>query len=207
MNPLSGLYAITADGVRGDTLYTQAEAALAGGSRILQYRDKSGDNVRRLKEAKALLGLCRAHQALFIINDDIGLCQQCGAHGVHLGKEDGDLPSARKALGRDRIIGISCYNDLQQAHAAADGGADYVAFGAIYPSSTKPSAANAGLALLRKARSELDLPIVAIGGITPENAPPVIEAGADMVAMIQGLFGQEDIRLAAEKTSRLFKPF
>ncbi|WP_457664786.1 thiamine phosphate synthase [Thiolapillus sp.] len=207
MNPLSGLYAITVDGVRGDTLYTQAKAALAGGSRILQYRDKSGDNVRRQKEAKALLGLCRAHQALFIINDDIGLCRQCGAHGVHLGKEDGDPSSAREALGKGSIIGISCYNDLQQAHAAADGGADYVAFGAIYPSSTKPSAANAELALLRAARSELDLPIVAIGGITPENAQPVIEAGADMVAMIQGLFGQEDIRLAAEKTSRLFKPF
>ncbi|WP_293647715.1 thiamine phosphate synthase [Thiolapillus sp.] len=207
MTALAGLYAITVDGTRGDTLYSQVESALAGGACILQYRDKSGDTLRRLTEAKTLLQLCDAHQALLIINDDIELCRRSGAHGVHLGKEDRDLPGARKILGKDSIIGVSCYNDLQRARAAADQGADYVAFGAVYRSSTKPSAVNAGLALLREARTALDLPIVAIGGITPENALPVVEAGADMVAMIQGLFGQEDIYRAAENTSRLFKPF
>ena len=207
MTALAGLYAITVDGTRGDTLYSQVESALAGGARILQYRDKSGDTLHRLTEAQTLLQRCNAHQALLIINDDIELCRRSGAHGVHLGREDRDLPSARKILGKDSIIGVSCYNDLQRAHAAADQGADYVAFGTVYPSSTKPSAVNAGLALLREARTALDLPIVAIGGITPENALPVVEAGADMVAMIQGLFGQEDIYRAAENTSRLFKPF
>jgi len=205
MNHLTGLYAITMDGIQGEALLAQARAALRGGSRILQYRDKSGDTQRRWQEAQALLALCRRHQALFIINDDLELCLQCDAHGVHLGRNDSHLGTARKKLGQNKIIGISCYNDLPLAHHAATQGADYLAFGAIYPSTTKPAAVNASLALLQRAKTELDLPIVAIGGITPENAGQVIQAGADMVAMIQGLFGQEDIRLAAQKTTRLFK--
>ena len=205
MNHLTGLYAITMDGIQGEALLAQARAALRGGSRILQYRDKSGDTQRRWQEAQALLALCRRHQALFIINDDLELCLQCDAHGVHLGRNDSHLGTARKKLGQHKIIGISCYNDLSLAHHAAAQGADYLAFGAIYPSTTKPAAVNASLALLQRAKTELDLPIVAIGGITPENAGQVIQAGADMVAMIQGLFSQEDIRLAAQKTTRLFK--
>jgi len=205
MNHLTGLYAITMDGIQGEALLAQARAALRGGSRILQYRDKSGDTQRRWQEAQALLALCRQHQALFIINDDLELCLQCDAHGVHLGRNDSHLGTARKKLGQHKIIGISCYNDLSLAHHAAAQGADYLAFGAIYPSTTKPAAVNASLALLQRAKTELDLPIVAIGGITPENAGQVIQAGADMVAMIQGLFSQEDIRLAAQKTTRLFK--
>lgn len=207
MSKLAGLYAITVDGVQGDTLYSQVEAALSGGARILQYRDKSTDNQRRLNEALQLLTLCRQHQATFIINDDIDLCLQCGAHGVHLGKNDTHYSSARNRLGADRIIGVSCYNDLQLAQAATRDGADYVAFGAIYPSTTKPLAVAAGLTLLREAKRQLSLPVVAIGGITPENALPVIQAGADMVAMIQGLFGQTDIQLAARNTRLLFENF
>ncbi|WP_456378078.1 thiamine phosphate synthase [Thiolapillus sp.] len=205
MNQLSGLYAITLEGSHGEELFAQAEAALCGGSRILQYRDKSGDTQRRQKEAQALLALCRQYQAMLIINDDLELCRQCDAHGVHLGRNDSRLETARKKLGQNKIIGISCYNDLSLAHHAASQGADYLAFGAVYPSSTKPAAVHASLELLRQAKAELDLPIVAIGGITPENAGQVIQAGADMVAMIQGLFGQQDIRLAARKTTRLFK--
>ncbi len=205
MNRLGGLYAITMDGVRGETLLAQAGAALEGGSRILQYRDKTGDTQRRREEAQALLALCREHRAILIINDDLELCRRCDAHGVHLGRGDMPLETARKLLGRDKIIGVSCYDDLQRGHHAASQGADYLAFGAIYPSSTKPAAANASLALLRQAKSELDPPVVAIGGITPENAGQAIQAGADMVAMIQGLFGQENIRHAAQKTTRLFK--
>ncbi|HID44133.1 MAG TPA: thiamine phosphate synthase [Chromatiaceae bacterium] len=207
MSKLAGLYAITVDGVQGDTLYSQVEAALSGGARILQYRDKSTDNQRRLNEALQLLTLCRQHQATFIINDDIDLCLQCGAHGVHLGKNDTHYSSARNRLGADRIIGVSCYNDLQLAQAATRDGADYVAFGAIYPSTTKPLTVAAGLTLLREAKRQLSLPVVAIGGITPENALPVIQAGADMVAMIQGLFGQTDIQLAARNTRLLFENF
>ena len=205
MNRLAGLYAITMDGIQGGALLAQAGAALEGGCRILQYRDKSGDAQRRRKEAQALLALCHEYRAILIINDDLELCRRCDAHGVHLGHDDMPVEAARNALGRDKIIGISCYNDLQRGHRAASQGADYLAFGAIYPSVTKPAAANASLALLQRAKSKLDPPIVAIGGITPENAGQVIQAGADMVAMIQGLFGQEDIRHAAQKTTRLFK--
>lgn len=207
MKPLTGLYAITVEGVHGEALFSQAHAALSGGSRILQYRDKSSEAQRREEEAQTLLTLCRKHDAILIINDDLELCLQSGAHGVHLGRDDPDLKLARKLLGADKIIGVSSYNDLQLAHDAVAGGADYVAFGAIYPSSTKPSAANAGLALLRQAKTELDTPIVAIGGITPENALPVIQAGADMLAMIQGLFGQDNIQLAASKVTRLFENY
>ncbi|WP_457670068.1 thiamine phosphate synthase [Thiolapillus sp.] len=205
MKRLTGLYAITMDGIQGKALLAQARAALEGGCRILQYRDKSGDAQRRREEALALLALCHEYRAVLIINDDLALCRQCNAHGVHLGRDDMPVAAARKILGRDKIIGISCYDDLQRGHRAASQGADYLAFGAIYPSVTKPAAANASLALLQRAKSKLDPPIVAIGGITPENADQVIQAGADMVAMIQGLFGQEDIRHAAQKTTRLFK--
>ncbi|WP_456412104.1 thiamine phosphate synthase [Thiolapillus sp.] len=205
MKRLTGLYAITMDGIQGKALLAQARAALEGGCRILQYRDKSGDAQRRREEALALLALCHEYRAVLIINDDLALCRQCNAHGVHLGRDDMPVAAARKILGRDKIIGVSCYDDLQRGHQAAGQGADYLAFGAIYPSATKPAAANASLALLRRAKSALDPPIVAIGGITPENAGQVIQAGADMVAMIQGLFGQEDIRHAARKTTRLFK--
>jgi thiamine-phosphate pyrophosphorylase len=207
MKPLTGLYAITIEGVHGEALFYQAHAALSGGSRILQFRDKSSNALRREEEAQTLLTLCRKHDAILIINDDLELCLQSGAHGVHLGRDDPDLKLARKRLGADKIIGVSSYNDLRLAHDAVAGGADYVAFGAIYPSSTKPSAVNAGLALLRQAKTELDTPIVAIGGITPENALPVIQAGADMLAMIQGLFGQDNIQLAASKVTRLFENY
>lgn len=207
MTALSGLYAITVDGVHGEPLFAQVNAALCGGSRIVQYRDKSTNTQRRGQEAQKLLALCRERGAMLIINDDLDLCLQSGAHGVHLGRDDPDLGSARKLLGSQGVIGVSCYNDLQIADEAASRGANYVAFGAIYPSSTKPAAVNAGLELLREAKSVLGLPMVAIGGITPENAYPVIQAGADMVAMIQGLFGQDDIHLAASKVTRLFKTF
>lgn len=207
VKPLFGLYAITVDGMHGEALFSQVKSALCGGSRILQYRDKSSDTQRRREEAQTLLSLCREHQAILIINDDLNLCLQTGAHGVHLGRDDPDLESAKKLLGADKIIGVSCYNDLQLAHGAVNRGADYVAFGTIYPSATKPAAVNAGLALLHQAKTELRVPIVAIGGITPENAAPVIQAGADMLAMIQGLFGQDDIQLAANTVTRLFEKF
>jgi len=202
-----GLYAITPDGLRGRELLDRTEAALRGGARLLQYRDKSADQNRRLADARALRELCMDHDALLIINDDVELCRASGAQGVHLGEDDTALEEARAHLGADIIIGISCYNDLARAHRAAAAGADYLAFGAVFPSSTKPGARKAGLELLRRARGELSLPLVAIGGITPENAPSVIETGVDMVAMIQGLFAQADIAEAARAIAQQFQAF
>ncbi|BAO43152.1 thiamine phosphate synthase [Thiolapillus brandeum] len=207
MHRLSGLYAITPRNLHGPALLEQVEALLRGGCRILQYRDKSQDREQRLNQARDLGTLCRKYQALLIINDDTDLCQASGAQGVHLGEDDMSLEQARALLGPEAVIGISCYNDMERAHQASAQGADYVAFGAVFPSSTKPLARRAGLELLRQARKELSLPLVAIGGITPENAPSVIETGVDMLAMIQGLFAQPDPEKAARRIDQTFKAF
>jgi len=203
---MRGLYAITPEGLHGATLVEAATQALAGGARVLQYRDKSGDRARRLADATALCSLCRTHGALFIVNDDLELARACGAHGVHLGREDATPEEARALLGKAALVGLSCYDEWERALQAASAGADYIAFGAFYPSPTKPGAVRADPELLRRARRELGLPVVAIGGITAENAQPLIEAGADMVAVIQGLFARPDIRAAARRISALFEP-
>ena len=202
---MRGLYAITPEDLMGSRLLKAVEEALEGGYRILQYRNKTGDAARRRQDAGALARLCRRHGARFIVNDDPELAAAVGADGVHLGRDDGSLSVVRTRLGRDAIIGISCYDDWKHAVATVQQGADYVAFGAFYPSSTKPNAACADLQLLERAHRELALPVVAIGGITPENAQPLIDAGADMVAVIQGLFGRPDIRAAAHRLSALFE--
>ncbi len=204
MKALRGLYAITPADLRGQALYQAVEAALTGGARILQYRDKSRDHPRRLTEARTLAALCRRHGALFIVNDDPNLAQATGADGVHLGRDDAALEAARALLGPKAVIGVSCYADFGRARHAAAAGADYVAFGAFYPSPTKPGAVRADPALLTRARRELACPVVAIGGITPENAQPLITAGAAMVALIQGLFGAPDITAAARYIQGLF---
>ncbi len=203
---LTGLYAIT------DTTLTPAaallpavEAALRGGARVIQYRDKSSDTQRRRSEAAALNRLCRAHHALLIINDDAQLAAEIGAAGVHIGREDADLRAARKLLGADAIIGVSCYNQLDLAQHAAAQGANYVAFGRFFASQTKPDAVAATPELLRTARAALSLPLVAIGGITPDNGGLLIDAGADMLAVIHGVFGQADIAAAAQRFTLLFK--
>ncbi len=177
----------------------QVELALKGGTRILQYRDKSHDQTVRLDRAKELLSLCRHYGAIFIINDDVELARTVAADGVHLGQDDLDIAEARSRLGREAIIGISCYNRLSLATAAQEAGADYVAFGRFFPSNTKPQALQAEINLLTQAKQALHIPIVAIGGITPENSEPLIHAGADMLAVIHGLFGQQDIRATAEQ--------
>lgn len=181
----------------GDTLIEQAAAALAGGARILQYRDKTQDHDRRLAEARALCRLCRRHHALFIVNDDASLAARVEADGVHIGGNDGEIATARALVGPGRIIGVSCYNRLELAHRAEAEGADYVAFGALFPSGTKPDAVHAPLSLIREARQSLAVPITAIGGITQDNADAVIQAGAHMLAVIQGVFSAPDIRAAA----------
>ncbi len=204
MYELTGLYAVTNQPQDSAQLIKQVSMALAGGARIIQYRDKSSDHARRIDEAGALLSLCHQHQVPLIINDDIELACQIQADGVHLGQQDAALKDARDKLGEHCIIGISCYNDFSLAQQAVADGADYIAFGAFFPSGTKPSALAASRDLLHRAKQELEIPVVAIGGITPHNAAALLDAGADMLAVVQGLFAQPDIKLAARAFSSLF---
>lgn len=201
MYSISGLYAIT-DGPRPD-FRAAVEAALAGGTSVLQYRDKTGDHARRLSEARWLSEVCAARGVPMIVNDDIGLAVACGAAGVHLGADDQSLALARERLGAQAIIGISCYDSIERARLAVAEGASYVAFGAFFSSPTKPSARSASIGLLHQS-ADLGVPRVAIGGITPDNAPLLIEAGADSVAVISAVFGSTDIRASAERFSGLF---
>jgi thiamine-phosphate pyrophosphorylase len=200
---LTGLYAITDSSQK--QLVEKVELSLKGGASIIQYRDKSSDQQKRLAQANKLLELCRRHSAYLIINDDVELACAVGADGAHLGQDDIDITSAREQLGDQAIIGISCYNRLDLAIAAQGAGADYVAFGRFFPSNSKPLAVQAEIELLQEAKKRIQLPIVAIGGITPENGAPLIAAGADMLAVIQGVFGQQDIRAAAEQFEKLFE--
>ncbi len=203
---LRGLYAITDPRLTPEpTLCDQVAAAITGGARLIQYRHKEADADTRRREAEALLVLCRVRGVPLIVNDDIALAQAIGADGVHLGREDADLQAARRTLGEDALIGVSCYNELNRARRACANGADYVAFGRFFPSRTKPEAIQAEPALLTRAKAELDRPVVAIGGITPDNGAPLIAAGADMLAVIDGLFGQSDVEAAAREFARLFE--
>lgn len=196
-----GLYVIT-DGPRLDLLEVVA-LALAGGARLLQYRDKTTDHKRRLTEARAIRALCAARKVPMIVNDDVQLALAAGAAGVHLGEDDGDIGAARAVLGPEAIIGVSCYDSLERARQLAESGADYLAFGAFFPSPTKPHARRASFELLRQTAA-LGLPRVAIGGITPDNGGSVIDAGADYLAVISAVFGDPDVRGAAARFSQLF---
>jgi len=200
-----GLYAITPETADTEQLLTQVEAALTGGVAAVQYRDKSGDVARRHEQASELVMLCRQFGVPLIVNDDLRLADLCDADGVHLGRDDGSVREARIILGKGKIIGASCYQDLALAQAAQTAGADYVAFGSFFPSPTKPAAARADLALLHEAARVLRLPIVAIGGITPANAPPLLDAGADSLAVLSALFDAADIRAAARALNQLFE--
>ena len=196
-----GLYVIT-DGPRPNLLEVVAQA-LAGGARLLQYRDKTTDSARRLTEARAIRALCAARGVPMIVNDDVALARSVGAAGVHLGEDDGDVAAARAVLGLDAIIGVSCYDSAERARQMAAAGADYLAFGAFFPSPTKPHARRASFDLLRQTAA-LGLPRVAIGGITPDNGGSLIDAGADYLAVISAVFGDPDVRGAAARFAHLF---
>ncbi|MFO1432325.1 MAG: thiamine phosphate synthase [Candidatus Competibacteraceae bacterium] len=201
-----GLYAITdPDLIPAGRLPAVVEQALLGGVRLLQYRNKRDSRQQQRQQAGALNELCRAHAVPLLINDDVALAAKVGAAGVHLGKDDMEPAAARQRLGAEAIIGISCYNRLELALAAARAGADYVAFGSFFPSPSKPEAVHADPDLLRQAKALLSIPIVAIGGITPANGKTLIEAGADYLAVISGVFGQPDSRAAAQSYVRLFE--
>jgi len=199
-----GLYAVTPDTADSDLLYQRVEAILRGGARLLQYRSKNPEPRLRLTQARALLGLCRTYAALLIVNDDVSIAQTIGADGVHVGRDDASIAAARGALG-SRLIGASCYDSLERAVQAERAGADYVAFGSFFPSSVKPQAARAPIDLLRAARARVDVPIVAIGGITLDTAPALIDAGADAVAVVSALFEAADPSAAAHAFTRLFE--
>ncbi|CAH0133251.1 Thiamine-phosphate synthase [Pseudomonas sp. Bi70] len=204
---LRGLYAITDSGLlAGGKLLPYVEAALTGGARLLQYRDKSTDEARRLREAEALRRLCESHGATLIINDDAELAARLGV-GLHLGQQDGSLAAARALLGRQAIIGGTCHAQLALAEQAAGEGASYVAFGRFFNSLTKPGAPAATLDLLATARTRVALPIVAIGGIDLHNAAPLIAHGASMIAVIHALFAAEspaEVERRARAFSALF---
>lgn len=200
---LRGLYAITDSQLLTGRFLPYVEAALDGGVTLLQYRDKSSDEARRLREAETLRTLCERYNAQLIINDDAELAARLGV-GVHLGQTDGPLTPARALLGRKAIIGSTCHGQLELAEQAAKEGASYVAFGRFFNSSTKPGAPTATLDLLDQARSKLHLPICVIGGITLENAAPLVAHGADLLAVVHGLFGAESTQEVTRR-ARAFK--
>jgi thiamine-phosphate pyrophosphorylase len=200
-----GLYAIT-DSICTPpaTLCAQVEQAISGGARLVQYRDKIASAGERLERARALLALCRSCTVPLIINDDIERAAAIGADGVHLGEQDGSATLARTRLGAAAVIGVSCYNQLERAMQAYEESASYVAFGRFFPSHSKPDARQAPPGLLTEARRRIPLPVVAIGGITPHNGASLIHAGANLLAVIHGVFCNVDTRTAAAQYASLF---
>ena len=204
---MRGLYLIADYGLLPrDRLLARVDAALGAGVRVLQARAKDGSQAERRQLVRDLAGMCRGYGIPLIVNDDLDLAAAVGAAGVHLGRDDADPAQARRRLGEDALVGVSCYNDLGRAEAAEASGASYVAFGSFYPSGVKPQAIQARPKLLRQARQQLHIPICAIGGITPDNAAPLLAAGADMVAVISAVLLAPDPADAARRLANLFAP-
>jgi thiamine-phosphate pyrophosphorylase len=204
---LRGLCAVTLDDSLSPRLSALVKAALDGGTPFVQYRNKTASRTLRRSQAAEMLRICRASGAKLIINDDVWLAVEIGADGAHLGRDDapgGSLLAAREALGTKRILGVSCYNELERGEEAAAAGADYLAFGSVFPSRTKPGSVHAPLELLGAARQRFGLPVAAIGGITLDNAQQVIAAGADMLAVVSNLFDAMDIKARAAAYQQLF---
>lgn len=198
---IHGLYVVTPASA---SLMEEVRAALDGGARVVQYRDKYSDPRTCLEKARQLRQLCRERDAVFIVNDDLDLALKVKADGLHIGKSDGRLETIRERFA-DGIIGVSCYNELDRAIAAEQQGADYVAFGRFFPSRTKPDAVQAAPELIEHAKKRIGIPIVAIGGINALNATRVIKAGADAVAVIDAIFSARNIQLAARAIAQKFE--
>ena len=201
---MTGLYAITPDLSDSSALLRKVEAALEGGARALQYRNKVADPALRLEQARGLAQLCRTYQVPLIINDHLELALEVDADGLHIGAEDGSIGEARRRLGADKILGVTCYRKIENAYEAARFGADYVAFGGFFASPVKGGSGGAPMTILGEAKRRPGLPVVAIGGITVENAPQLIVAGADSVAVITAVFGAADVKAAAQQFSAIF---
>ena len=203
---MKGLYVITdCDRLAGASLLSVTEEILQAGVTALQYRDKSAGDTGRKCTAAALSTLCREYGCLFIVNDDVQLAKSTGSDGVHLGQGDVDCKTARKTLGEEAIIGVSCYNSLDLARTAATDGADYVAFGSFYPTSSKRNTVTAEPAIIKQAKASLSLPVAAIGGITPANCPPLLARGADMLAVISSIYRAKDPTAAVEEFNRVIR--
>ncbi len=189
---LRGLYGITDEQLlpHSHALFSAAEAAMRGGLSLLQYRSKSLPRSEQARQAETLRRLCDEYGVLLIINDDVELAYETGADGVHVGRHDEDIVRARARLGDQAIIGVSCYNELERALQAQQQGADYVAFGRFFASKTKPEAVPADVEILQQAKSKLDIPVCAIGGITAANGATLVDGGADMLAVIHDLFSR-----------------
>ncbi len=203
--PGHGLYAITDAQLTPEAwLSDRVAKAIEGGAVMIQYRNKIADEAQREREARLLRDMCHTHRVPLIINDHVELAHRIGAQGVHLGEADMQVHEARALLGAHAIIGVSCYNQFQRALRAQQAGADYVAFGSFNASPTKSGTVRATIELLHEAKQHLHLPMVAIGGITPENGRPIVQAGASLIAACYGVFGQPDVRIAAHKYEHLF---
>jgi len=201
---VGGLYAVTPDTTDTAQLKAQVEAALVGGAALVQYRNKTADPDLRVVQARALQALCTTYKVPLIINDYLDLVAIVNAAGLHVGKDDISLAEARARLEPGKLLGASCYNRIEDAVKAVADGADYVAFGSFFPSTVKPGAVHASPTILREAKRTLAVPVVAIGGITHENATELIAAGADAIAVISALFGAADVRFAAERFKGFF---
>ena len=201
---IKGLYAITPDMADLNSLIQKTRLAIEGGAFMVQYRSKIQDRDVKMQQCAAILRLCREYEIPCIVNDDVDMCRVLEADGVHLGEKDDNIAEVRCILGEDAIIGSSCYDQLNRANEAQKEGASYVAFGAMYPTSTKPNAPRATLELLREAKSQIQIPIVAIGGITMNNAQDVIETGVDAIAVITSLYQAKTIKETAETLSSMF---
>lgn len=202
--PLRGLYVITDPYLLERVgLINGVEQAIVGGAKLVQYRNKLAAEPERLSEARSLRALCAERDVRFVVNDDVELCRRINADGVHLGKTDGTVKHARKLLGTEPIVGVTCHDDLEYAARAHREGASYCAFGRIFPSKTKPQAPGCALDVLRLASGQA-YSTVAIGGISIENGAPLLDMGVDLLAVIHGVFGQTDIQASAQKFSSLF---
>ena len=201
---IKGLYAITPDMADSNSLLQKTQLAIEGGAFMVQYRSKIQDRDVKMQQCAAILRLCREYEIPCIVNDDVDMCRVLEADGVHLGEKDDNIAEVRRILGEDAIIGSSCYDQLNRAKQAQKEGASYVAFGAMFETSTKPNAPRATLELLREAKSQIQIPIVAIGGITVNNAHDVIKTGVDAIAVITSLYDAKTIKETAETFSKMF---
>lgn len=201
---LRGLYVVTPDLADTADLVARVEAAVDGGATAIQYRNKAADASLRHRQASAIARVAARRNVLYVVNDDPALCNEVNADGVHLGEDDGGVAAARHVAGEERIIGVSCYDDFARAESAVAAGADYVAFGSFFPSSVKPKARRADLALLARAAA-LRVPVVAIGGIDVANARTLKREGAHAVAVISAVFDAQDVTAAARAIATVFR--
>ena len=201
---MKGLYLVTPDWDDTDKLLAATEQGLLGGASLLQYRHKTASDDLQQEQAKALLALCRRYRVPFIINDHLALCEMIDADGLHVGGTDASVAAVRTLLGKDKIVGASCYGDLELARQSAAAGASYVAFGGFYPSRVKKYEVSTALDIITRAKIEIKVPLCVIGGMSVDNSRPLVQLGADLVAAISSVYSSDDQQRAASEFAQLF---